>query len=281
MRYDGVVFMERARIWRPAVLGEPELLHATFVTHRFPRHTHDGYGFGVIERGALGFRYRGEEVVAPAGAINLVIPDEPHTGQAAGDAGWTYRMFYVRADVMAWASRELVGPAAGLPFFRPGVVVDPSLAARLVALHRELEQGGSPRLMLESDLLALLAALIRRHASQRPGELPTLHAPRPLERVREYIHTHFAGDIRLERIASLAGLSPWHVSRGFTRAFGVPPHAYQVQMRVREARRLLSRGRTVAETAAATGFTDQSHLTRHFKRLTGVTPGRYRKNVQD
>jgi hypothetical protein len=56
------------------------------VTHRFLG-THDGYGFRVIERGALAFRYRGEEVVAPAGAINLVIPDEPHTGQAAAEAG--------------------------------------------------------------------------------------------------------------------------------------------------------------------------------------------------
>src|SRR5262245_17061325 len=113
--------MEHARVLRPAVLGEPELLHARFETHRFPRHTHDGYGFGVIERGALAFRYRGEEVVAAAGAINLVIPDEPHTGHAASDDGWTYRMFYVRADVMAGVHREIAGATAGLPFFRPGV----------------------------------------------------------------------------------------------------------------------------------------------------------------
>ena len=273
--------MEQAQISRPAILGEPELLHATYVSHRFPRHTHEGYGFGVIERGALGFRYRGEEVVAPAGAINLVIPDEPHTGQAAAPEGWTYRMFYLRADLLERAHRELAGSSAGLPFFRPGVVCDPPLAARLVALHRELERGGSPRLMLEGGLLALLAGFIRRHASPRPGEGRTPHAPLELERARDYIHAHFARDIGLERISSLAGLSPWHLAREFTRAFGVPPHAYQIQVRVGEARRLLALGNSIADTAAATGFTDQSHLTRHFNRLTGVTPGRYRKNVQD
>ncbi len=270
---------ERAHISRPAIFGEPELLHASYVTHRFPRHTHDGYGFGVIEQGALAFRYRGEEVVAPAGAINLVIPDAPHTGEAADRRGWTYRMFYLRAELMERANRELGG--SGLPYFRPGVVSDPRLAARLVALHRALERGTSPRLMVESHLLALLTAFIRRHASERPAEAASADARRQLEPVRDYIHDHFARDIGLERIASIAGLSPWHVARSFTRAFGVPPHAYQVQVRVGEARRLLAAGRAVADVASATGFTDQSHLTRHFKRLTGVTPGRYRKNVQD
>lgn len=272
--------MEHVRISRPAILGEPELLHASYVTHRFPRHTHDGYGFGVIERGALAFRYRGEQVVAPAGAINLVIPDEPHTGEPADDRGWTYRMFYLSAELMERANRELAGPP-GLPFFRPGVVSDPALAGQLVALHRALQRGGSPRLMVESHLVALLIQFIRRHASQRPEAGKPPAAPLQLERVREYIHQHFARDIGLERLASVACLSPWHVARSFTRAFGVPPHAYQVQVRVNRARRLLASGLSVADVAAVTGFTDQSHLTRHFKRLTGVTPGRYRKNVQD
>lgn len=274
----GPTVRERARVFRPAILGEPELLHARYVTHRFPRHTHEGYGFGVVERGALAFRYRGEQVVAPAGSINLVIPDEPHTGAAADRRGWTYRMFYLRADLMERAHRELAG--AGLPYFRPGVIRDPELATRLAALHRAIEDGSEPRLTVESQLLALLTGLIRRHASQRP-EPRHAGARRELERVRDYIRDNFASEIGLERIASLAGLSPWHVARGFTRSFGVPPHAYQIQMRVAEARRLLSSGESVADVAAAAGFTDQSHLTRHFKRLTGMTPGRYRKNVQD
>ena len=271
--------VERARVLRPAILGAPELLHACYLTHRFPRHTHDGYGFGVIERGALGFRYRGEQVVAPAGSINLVVPDEPHTGEAADRRGWTYRMFYLGADLMERAHREVAG--SGLPYFRPGVIRDEPLAARLATLHQAIADGSEPRLTVESQLLALLTGLIRRHASQRPQEGGHAGARRELERVRDYIRQNFASEIGLERIASIAGLSPWHLARSFTRAFGVPPHAYQVQVRVAEARRLLTAGESVADTAAATGFTDQSHLTRHFKRLTGVTPGRYRKNVQD
>jgi AraC-like DNA-binding protein len=272
---------DKVHLARPApILGAPELLRATYVTQRFPRHTHDGYGFGVIERGALGFRYRGEEVVAPAGAINLVVPDEPHTGQAAAADGWTYRMFYLRAELLEAVHREVAGAAAGLPHFRPGVLHDPRLAARLVALHRAIAAAAAPRLALEHDLLALLAAFIRRHATPRaPGGGPA-PAPRHLARVRERLHAGFADEISLAELGALAGLTPWHVARGFTQAFGVPPHTYQIQVRVAEARRLLARGHTAAAAAAAAGFSDQSHLTRHFKRLTGMTPGRYRKAVQ-
>lgn len=270
---------EQAWIARPAVFGEPELLRATYVTHRFPRHTHDGYGFGVIERGALGFRYRGEQVVAPAGSINLVVPDEPHTGEAASEVGWTYRMFYLRADLMEAANRSLAGRSAGLPTFRPGVLQDAALADRIVGLHRDLEERREPLLAVEARLLALLRCFIQRHGSPRGEGDPV---PRlDLERARAFIRAEHAREVRLAEVASVAGLSPWHLARAFTRAFGIPPHAYQIQVRVGEARRLLAGGRAAAEVAAATGFTDQSHLTRHFKRLTGMTPARYRKNVQD
>jgi AraC-like DNA-binding protein len=271
---------EQARISRPAIFGEPELLHATYVTHRFPRHTHDGYGFGVIERGALGFRYRGEQVVATAGSINLVVPDEPHTGEAASEVGWTYRMFYLRADLMEAANRALAGPSSGLPTFRPGVIQDAALAGRLVRLHRDLEERREPLLAVEARLLGILRCLILRHGSSR-GQGEAERARFELERARAFIRAEHARDVRLAEVASVSGLSPWHLARAFTRAFGIPPHAYQVQVRVGEARRLLARGCGVAAVAAATGFTDQSHLTRHFKRLTGLTPGRYRKNVQD
>jgi len=272
--------MERARIWHPAILGEPELLRARRVTHRFPRHTHEGYGFGVIEHGALGFRYRGEELVAPAGTINLVVPDEPHTGQPAVADGWAYRMFYLGADLMGRAHRALA-PAAGLPQFRAGVLRDENLAARLGALHEAIELASAPRLELEIRFVALLKDFIRRHASHRPDGDRSRDAPRELACAREYLREHYADEVRLDHLAAITGLSPWHLARTFARAFGVPPHAYQLQLRVGEARRLLARGQAAADVAAATGFTDQSHLIRHFKRLTGMTPGRYRKNVQD
>jgi len=78
---------ETAKLWRIPQFNV-ELLHAKYVTQSFPRHSHDQYAIGVIETGALGFYYRGENVVAPQGNINLCIPGEVHTGHAASDSGW-------------------------------------------------------------------------------------------------------------------------------------------------------------------------------------------------
>lgn len=272
--------MEQARLWYPAILGRPTLLRARQVTHRFPRHTHEGYAVGVIEAGALGFRYRGEEVVAPAGAINLVVPDEAHTGQPADGTSWTYRMFYLAPEVLAAAHRSLAGASAGLPQFRPGVVLDGDLAGRLGSLHRDLDDGASPRLEVEGRLVELLQDFVRRHATGRidPGRA---RLPGGLARAREYLRAHHADEVPLDRLAAVAGQSPWHLARRFTAAYGVPPHAYQLQLRVDDAGRRLGRGEGIADVALATGFADQSHLTRHFKRLTGMTPARYRKNVQE
>ena len=82
----------------------------------------------------------------------------------------------------------------------------------------------------------------------------------------------------------MINFSPFHLVRVFRAATGLPPHAYLTQVRLQHAKRLLAAGALIAWVAADTGFTDQSHLARHFKQVTGVTPGQYayqRKNVQD
>lgn len=98
----------------------------------------------------------------------------------------------------------------------------------------------------------------------------------------------------LERLAAELGTSPFALLRAFRDAYGMPPHTWLTDARVRRARRLLDAGVTPAEAAVTVGFTDQPHLNRHFTRMVGVPPGAYqrerrsgsarpgdRKNVQD
>lgn len=79
----------------------------------------------------------------------------------------------------------------------------------------------------------------------------------------------------LAELARLAGLSAFHLCRVFRQSVGMPPHAYQTQLRVRQAKALLRAGQPIVSAAIAAGFYDQAHLTRHFKRIVGVPPGRY------
>lgn len=274
--------MEQARMWRVHTgLGPVNLMHARYVTQVFAPHFHEGYCLGVIEQGALGFRYMGENVVAPTGAVNLAVPGEVHTGQAAADGGWVYRMFYLDADLMVSAASQLTGKAASLPFIRQGVIVDPNLAAMIRRLHRQMADDRTPLLQIEAGLLTVLTRLLRQYG--RPQTECPAFRPEPdaVETAKAYIHAHYDRDISVGDLAAATGLSPYHFIRVFSGSTGLTPHAYLTQIRVGRARQLLGAGETPVQAAVASGFFDQSHLTRHFKRIVGTTPARYRNSVQD
>ena len=283
--WRGVVMVSRDKevinVWRHPAIAGLELMRATYIRQRFTRHAHERFAVGVIEAGALGFHYRGESVVAPAGAINLANPDEPHTGHAAAQQGWTYRMFYFDAEHLRDAVAQMADRPRAVPRFAAGVIHDDGLAYQIRSLHQALEQDVASRLEMQSWFMAMLVALIQRHSDTRPYQRPVGQEPRAVQRTREFIHTHYADDVSMDQLASIACLSPYHFMRVFTRNVGLPPHTYLIQTRVRQARAMLNAGQRPAAAAQAAGFFDQSHFTRHFKRLTGMTPGKYRRIVQE
>jgi AraC-like DNA-binding protein len=137
--------------------------------------------------------------------------------------------------------------------------------------------------MLEGVRAVNLDASIRRF-NRNPRGLPwfgdpDLYPARPnrqsLCRARVYVEEHFAEKISLEQLGNLADMSPFHLARTFRAATGLSPFQYQLHLRLTRARSLLCSGKSAAAVAASTGFVDQSHLTRHFKRALGLTPGRF------
>ena len=272
---------EQVRICSLPEIPGLQLLRASYRTQTFSRHSHEGFGVGVIEQGALGFYYRGEQLVAPAGRINTVNPDEVHTGQAAAPDGWTYRMFYFAADLLQQVASDIAGRPVELPFFTAGVVEDPSLATLIRHVHVQLGDAQVARLEKEILLLQMFSRLISRHTyTPRPsGKTGREHAA--VRRVIDYLDSHFDEDLSINTLAGIACLSPYHFIRTFSGQTGLTPHAWLMQLRARKAKEFLSRGLPIADVAAQTGFADQSHLSRSFKRFLGYTPGQYRNSVQD
>lgn len=267
---------EQAVWWRLPDPGEPELLRATFKTHTFPRHAHDRFAIGVIEAGGLAFRYRGQEVLATAGWVNLAFPGEAHSGRAAGRDGWTYRMFYLDPSQMTAVAKALDPRVRELPFIAAGAVWDPLLAARLGSLHRACEDPRLEPLERQTRLGMILQGVLSAHSASR------MEPPRPrvwneIRKVKGVIEESFMNPVRLQDLAALTGMNPYTLVRCFTQEVGMPPHAYLVQVRVQRAAALLRTGIPLAQAAMETGFTDQSHLNRHFLRRYGITPGAYRK----
>jgi AraC-like DNA-binding protein len=275
------VLREQTHFWPNSALGASfDALTATYVTHSFSRHTHEGFAIGVIERGAETFYYRGDMHIAPAGSIVVINPGELHTGQAVAPEGWTYRMIYPEAELLRQAASHIAARTVSVPFFGNPVIRDPLIFQRLRLAHLALERS-APRLEQETRLLHALTLMVRRYADGSLSSSDFPHTPDALQRARDYIHAHYGEDISLETLAQSVYLSPYHLSRLFHERFGLPPHAYLNQVRVTQAKALLNQGYEVADVSLAVGFADQSHLTRAFKRIIGVAPGQYRKIRQD
>jgi AraC-like DNA-binding protein len=250
-----------------------EAMRAHFVQHAYDRHSHDAYLFGVTEQGVQAFRCRGSTRASAAGMVMAFNPDDPHDGHAAVRDGFTYAMLHLGTDLVADVLADAKGRRTGLPLFSEPVVDDGPLAGRLRRLNGLLLDGAT-RLEAQELLMAAVLAMVQRHATQ-PAAAPAPSGGGALWRVRDLLHDRFADDLSADDVARAVGLNRFQLYRQFRERYGVAPSAYLRQVRLREARRRLAAGAAIAEVAVATGFADQSHLTRWFRRTYGITPRVY------
>ena len=157
---------------------------------------------------------------------------------------------------------------------------DPLIHSAALALQQELSTPGFGGQLYKDSLLTTLSAhLLRHYCIQKPIQiLPSSLSQTTLNRVKDYIQAHLAEDLTLLQLATLAQVSPNYFATQFKQSMGITPHQYVIQQRIAKAKKLiLTRKGTLAEIADCVGFADRSHFTRHFKRLTGVTPKQFCK----
>lgn len=249
-----------------------ECMQATFVRHAFPRHWHDGYVVEWVETGVDRFLCGDTMHEAAAGSFVLINPREAHTGAAAGPAPLRYRSLYPSVESMARLHADF-SRGTDAPLFARPVVRDKRLETVFLRFWHSL--GDDAPLRRQSLHVELAARLIGRHAQ--------VGAPRPVGRerrvvrtIKDYLAQNYARTVSLDDLSNLSGLSPFHLLRAFRKETGLPPHEFLVSIRIERARQLLARSVPLARVAHEVGFADQSHFTRVFKRVVGVTPGKYR-----
>jgi AraC-like DNA-binding protein len=274
---------EQIVVWRPHDLTQLELRRGVADTRLVPRHWHEEYQFCVVQFGGGELKYRRRDFPTPPASLFMVHPGEVHSNRPHEGFGCSYRMILVSADVVRRAAAEVIKTESELPFLATAVTFDQDVIQQYLDLYSALEKPSS-RLEREALLLNLLTGLIIRFAENRPPPPAYKLERQAIKRACDYLVEHYAENVSLERLAQIANLSPFHFHRVFAEQVGMPPHAYQTQVRVARAKALLLQGWSIPQAAALTGFTDQSHFTRHFKRLVTVPPGVYlqnSKNVQD
>lgn len=237
--------------------------------HAFPRHFHEQFGVGLIEQGAQRSLSGRGVVEAGAGDLITVNPGEVHDGAPIGDAGRAWRMLYLDPALITETVRDAnEGRTRTCEFVRP-VLRDDSLARAFRTLYGALTgpEAAATGLLRDEALAVLVDRLVREHPSKA---LPAV--PAAIRLAQNVIDDDPTAPVTLAELARASGLSRFQVVRGFSRAFGLTPHAYLVQRRIDLARRLIMGGAALADAAAASGFADQSHMTRHFVRRFGFPP---------
>ncbi len=252
-------------------LDNLELMHASNITHDYPRHVHEEYCLVIMLQGAETHVCRGKSYQAFPGDLMLLNADEAHSSKSVGTE---YRIIHIHPKALNRIGFEVVGRKLETPYFSNPVIQDPKMFRLLLNLHLKLEQNASP-LEQESEFISTVGLLLARHNRIHSTFQPLGKEPHRLKLVQDYLKSHYAENVSLSQLASIANLSPFHLLRVFRNQTGVPPHEYQTQVRIAHARKLIRNGHSISQAALETGFFDQSHLSRNFKRIVGIPPGRY------
>jgi AraC-like DNA-binding protein len=268
----------QSAIWSDAAFEPTEFLFADYRDLVLPAHVHETFTIAVIEAGGHRVRPgRASALVIPAGTLGVINPGvvHVHDGSPAAEQGCRYRVFYPSpALVASTLEHSQRGPLSGEWGLARHVIDDRELYREFLTLHvsSQLEETFLERQTRMGDFLR---RLFERHGNFSPERNQLRVAPRTVARVRDYLHSMYQHEVSIADLAQAAGVSGTQVIRAFSAGTGMPPHAYLVSLRVERARALLRDGHSPAEVALETGFYDQSQLTRHFKRLTGVTPAKF------
>jgi AraC-like DNA-binding protein/mannose-6-phosphate isomerase-like protein (cupin superfamily) len=297
--------LDQARIVKVGSgFGKPvEVLRTTYQSQTFARHSHDTYTLGLVLGGAGTFWCRGSERFARKGDVVVIPPGEVHTGSvSSGVESLSYLAVYLPVGLAALHA-EAAGARDGKPPEFTSLVLRDSCVRRAYqaldraigsadAFHRgpaagNTEGAGLDEGATQEAVCVAITELIRRHA-HRHAQDETLDRRRGTAResrivsvVREVLEDSYAraDETSLQVLAQRTGVTPFRVIRAFREATGLAPHQYLIQRRVERARQLLADGAVPSMVAAMTGFVDQSHLTYHFKKHLGITPGHYRRCV--
>jgi AraC-like DNA-binding protein len=272
---------ERARHWRYTELPGVDLLRARYIEKTFVRHTHENFVIAAIADGVEVFHHHGADQYAGPGALALVNPDTAHTGRAGVPEGWRYGAVYPSPDVVADIAAETTAIRGTAGFVQP-VLDDPYAASLVHQVLRAADEGNA--LAADTLLRVAVTRLLRLNGGALARREVRTAGARIAARARAVLEERIVEPPTLEKLATDLGTGPFALLRAFRDAYGMPPHTWLTDARVRRAQRLLDAGAAPAEVAVAVGFTDQPHLNRHFARIVGVPPGAYqreRKNVQD
>lgn len=256
---------------RSPVLPAVEMRLAANSSACYRAHSHDEFSFGLIDQGAALYQNRDKLNRIGGGSVVTINPSDLHACNP-DEGRWSYRMLFVDTQWMGKLQRELSPCSSDYQPFTGVLASRPGISSDFDRLYRVLDGSGST-LEAETELITFLSPFFSTGKLDASREASP---PNSLRRVSELLADNLAANLSLERLCQEAALNRYQLIRLFRKHYGQPPHAYQIDQRIKKARTLL-RDQTARldDVASQLGFADQSHFHRHFKQRLAMTPGTY------
>jgi AraC-like DNA-binding protein len=259
---------ERLSFHRPDAAPGVELLAARDSFE--PWHVyHERYAVCAVRTAATSIRYRGKVEPVADRSVSFFEPGEVHRNLKVHKRS-DFKVLFLDAAIFEQAAEALGGARA--PHFDLNPRPTPGLFECVYAFGEAVERKAGV-LEQQSRFASCLGHFLG--CTERPVHVTGAVGRSAVRRVQRYLVERYNHSVTLEELVTISGISKFHLVRAFSEVVGLPPHAYQLHVRIERARGLLRKGLLPIETAMAVGFADQSHLTRHFRKMWGITPGAY------
>lgn len=258
-------------IYKTSPIKGLEILSCTS-DRNFGNHLHEGFVIWLNSAGGEHYSLKKTQDVLQPGSISIIEPGVIHSNRPFPGSSRHLRSFYVSLELVQDSFDKLEKPSNRS--LQGNVVVNTPLWTKLTQFHHHALFVDHNELAIECDWLELFSHLVRPDDTPRTGG-----DNRRLQQVVEYLRENLHRKIRLSTLANRVLCTEYHLIRIFKNQFGIPPHAFLIQLRIEAARKALAAGTSICDTAFQTGFSDQSHLTRCFSKRYGVTPATYQKQL--
>lgn len=240
----------------------------------FDNHIHSGHVLWLNSAGGENFKVLGTSSVLQPGSISIIEPGIVHSNHPTAKSKRHLRSLYLEQDFFLHLEELITGTSTQKYNFPTKVINNKGYWQSALALHEAIITGQN-RLFIEELCVALFTQIGGLHFDSPSNCHATGKHDLRINTIIDYMRAHLGTEISLNTLAEIASCTSFHVIRLFKETVGMSPHAYLIQLRLERARELIDTGNTIVDAAINSGFSDQSHLTRRFKKRFGITPGKY------
>lgn len=267
--------MPREKFFKDQQLPFVECRHSTGSKREYKAHMHSTFSVGALDSGQVEYKVVGQSSTLTVGSLALINPEALHSCNAITEDGRSYFMLYLDVSWCLQVQQSMWDVDAFAPVQQ--IRLDDFALYQQYCQTMELVMGEKTHLMAKEQLLADLVAIIFKKSCSK--QIAVTHSmDTDIEELKESLNASLKDDLRLEDLAGKSNVNPYTLLRRFKRFTGITPHAYRMNCRIELAKYYLQQGMDIGETALECGFFDQSHLHRHFKAMTTVTPKEYQVN---